>query len=124
MGTLRGAINEARPRAEVQAANQERADLFGQAEAALAPEKASSASSFVGAFGVLLREGLEALLIVVAMIAFLRKTDRTEMLGFVHGGWVAALAAGVVSWFVATYFIGISGASRELTEGLDRKSVG
>src|SRR3546814_10728584 len=38
------------------------------------------------------------------------------MLGFVHGGWVAALAAGVVSWFVATYFIGISGASRELTE--------
>src|SRR3546814_18852770 len=51
------------------------------------------------------------------MIAFLRKTDRTEMLGFVHGGWVAALAAGVVSWFVATYFIGIRGASRELTEG-------
>lgn len=117
MGTLRAAINEARPLAEVQAANQELADLFGQAEAALAPEKASSASSFVGAFGVLLREGLEALLIVVAMIAFLRKTDRTEMLGFVHGGWVAALAAGVVSWFVATYFIGISGASRELTEG-------
>lgn len=117
MGALRAAISKARPLAEVQAANAELAGLFGEAEAALAPEKASSASSFVGAFGVLLREGLEALLIVVAMIAFLRKTDRTEMLGFVHGGWAAALAAGVASWFIATYFIGISGASRELTEG-------
>jgi high-affinity iron transporter len=88
MGALRAAISRARPLVEVEAANQELTALFGEAEAALAPEKASSASSFAGAFGVLLREGLEALLIVVAMIAFLRKTDRTEMLGFVHGGWV------------------------------------
>lgn len=117
MGALRAAIGRARPLTEVQAANQELAGLFGEAEAALAPEKASSASSFLGAFGVLLREGLEALLIVVAMIAFLRKTERTEVLGFVHGGWVAALAAGVASWFIATYFIDVSGASRELTEG-------
>jgi len=117
MGALRAAIGRGRPLAEVEAANQELASLFGDAEAALAPESASSASSFLGAFGVLLREGLEALLIVVAMIAFLRKTERTEALGFVHSGWVAALAAGVATWFVATYFIGISGASRELTEG-------
>jgi len=117
MGALRAAIGRGRPLAEVEAANQELASLFGDAEAALAPESASSASSFLGAFGVLLREGLEALLIVVAMIAFLRKTERTEVLGFVHSGWVAALAAGVATWFVATYFIGISGASRELTEG-------
>jgi len=117
MGALRAAISRSRPLAEVQAANQQLAGLFSEAEAALAPEKASIASSFLGAFGVLLREGLEALLIVVAMIAFLRKTERTEVLGFVHGGWASALAAGVATWFVATYFIGISGASRELTEG-------
>ena len=34
-----------------------------------------------------------------------------------HGGWVGALAAGLLTWVVATYAIGISGASRELTEG-------
>ena len=39
------------------------------------------------------------------------------MLPYVHGGWAAALAAGVATWFVATYFVNISGASRELTEG-------
>jgi len=117
MAELRAAIGEGRPASEVEAANRSLANLFGEAEAALAPERASSASSFLGAFGVLLREGLEALLIVVAMIAFLRKTERTEVLGFVHGGWIAALAAGVATWFVATYFISVSGASRELTEG-------
>jgi high-affinity iron transporter len=117
MGELRAAIGGGRPADEVEAANRSLASLFTEAEAALAPERASSASSFLGAFGVLLREGLEALLIVVAMIAFLKKTARPEVLGFVHGGWIAALAAGIATWFVATYFISVSGASRELTEG-------
>ena len=91
--------------------------LLDQAEATLAPETASDASTFLGAFTILLREGLEALLVVIAMIAFLRKAERTEALPYVHGGWVGALAAGAGTWAVATYAIGISGASRELTEG-------
>jgi high-affinity iron transporter len=117
MGALRAAIGRGRPLSEVQEANRQLDALFGEAEAALAPEKASSTTTFFGAFGVLLREGLEALLIVVAMIAFLRKTERNEVLGYVHGGWIAALGAGVLTWLAATYVIGISGASRELTEG-------
>ena len=91
--------------------------LLDQAEAALAPEAESGIATFLGAFAILLREGLEALLVVIAMIAFLRKAERTEALPYVHGGWVAALLAGGVTWLVATYAIGISGASREITEG-------
>ncbi|WP_164975698.1 cytochrome c/FTR1 family iron permease [Sphingobium fluviale] len=117
MGNLRAAIGNDRPLPEVQAANDAVDRLFAEAETALSPEQASDTSSFFGAFGILLREGLEALLIVIAMIAFLRKTERTEVMGYVHGGWISALTAGVLTWFVAAYFIGISGASRELTEG-------
>ena len=51
------------------------------------------------------------------MIAFLRKAERPEVLRYVHGGWVAALVAGGATWAAATFFISISGASRELTEG-------
>ncbi|MEO6114526.1 MAG: cytochrome c/FTR1 family iron permease [Sphingomicrobium sp.] len=91
--------------------------LLDEAEAALAPEAESSLSTFLGAFTILLREGLEALLVVIAMIAFLRKAERAEALPYVHGGWVAALVAGAATWAVATYAIGISGVSRELTEG-------
>lgn len=78
---------------------------------------ASSIATFTGAFAILLREGLEALLVVVALLAFLSKANRREVVGYVHGGWVAALAAGVATWVVARYVIDISGASRELTEG-------
>ena len=91
--------------------------LLDEAEAALAPEAENDVSTFLGAFLILLREGLEALLVVIAMIAFLGKADRREALPYVHGGWVAALVAGGVTWAIATYAIGISGASRELTEG-------
>ena len=84
---------------------------------ALAPDRASNASAFLGAFTILLREGLEALLIVVAMLAFLSKADRPELTRPVHVGWTSALAAGVLTWWVATSLITVSGASRELTEG-------
>ena len=51
------------------------------------------------------------------MLAFLRKVKRKDALPYVHGGWILALVAGVLTWGVGTYLIGISGASRELTEG-------
>jgi high-affinity iron transporter len=91
--------------------------LLDQAERAIAPEAESSVATFLGAFAILLREGLEALLVVIAMMAFLRRAERTDALRYVHGGWIAALLAGAATWAVATYAIGISGASRELTEG-------
>jgi len=92
--------------------------LLASAESALAPEAESDIATFLGAFAILLREGLEALLVVIAMIAFLRKAERTEALPYVHGGWVAALVAGIATWFAATYAISISGQGRELAEGV------
>lgn len=91
--------------------------LFAEAEGVLNQRETSSVASFAAAFAILLREGLEALLIVVAMITLLRKAERAEMLPWVHGGWLSALLAGVATWALATWVITISGASRELTEG-------
>lgn len=117
MGALRAGIARGAPLDEVRSQAGALDVLFNDAEAALAPSQASTGSSFFGAFTILMREGLEALLIVVAMLAFLRKADRGDVMPYVHGGWITALAAGGLTWAVATYFIGISGASRELTEG-------
>lgn len=117
MGQVRGAINKGAPTSEVRAEIDRLDALFAEAGRVLAPQEANSASSFLGAFAVLLREGFEALLIVVAMIAFLRKADRRDVLPYVHGGWIAALVAGGLTWAAATFLISISGASRELTEG-------
>ena len=74
-------------------------------------------STFLGAFTILLREGVEALLVIVAMVAFLKKAERRDVLKYVHAGWIVALAGGGVTWAVATYVVNLSGASREMTEG-------
>jgi high-affinity iron transporter len=117
MGELRSRIGEGASVADVNAQAQQLDGLFSQAEQALAPHQASALSTFLSALTILVREGVEALLIVIAMIAFLRKAERTESLRYVHAGWVAALLAGGLTWFAATTLISVSGASRELTEG-------
>lgn len=117
MGELRASLARGAPSAEVAAQVRGLDGLFDEAARVLAPEQASAASTFLGAFTILLREGVEALLIVIAMIAFLRKAERQDVLPYVHGGWIAALLAGGLTWAAATYLISISGASRELTEG-------
>ena len=91
--------------------------LLDQASSVLDRADGDAQAAFVGALTILLREGLEALLIVVAMVAFLKKAERKDVLVYVHSGWVAALVAGVATWGAATYLIDVSGASRELTEG-------
>ena len=117
MAELRFRIDRGEPASSVTEQARLLDELFAQAEAALAPDEVSDASSFAGAFTILLREGLEALLIVIAMIAFLQKADRRDVLPYVHGGWIAALIAGLATWWAATSLIAVSGASRELMEG-------
>ena len=117
MGELRARIDRGASAMQVREQVAVLDALFTEAEAVLAPDRASDVSNFVGAFTVLLREGLEALLVVVAMLAFLRKAERRDVMPYVHGGWLSALAIGVLTWFVATYLITVSGASREFTEG-------
>lgn len=117
MGALRAAIGRGAPTSEVQIQADELSGLFDQADGVLEQGAGDWMSSFVGSLTILLREGLEALLIVVAMVAFLRKAGRPEGIRYVHAGWATALVVGTATWFVATELIAVSGASRELTEG-------
>lgn len=117
MGELRAAIKGGEAVEDVRTRVEKVAGLLGAAEAALDPHQATPSSSFFGAFTVLLREALEALLIVVVMLTLLRKADRRDVGAYVHAGWIAALGAGVLTWAAATYLISISGADREFTEG-------
>ncbi|MBC7664889.1 MAG: FTR1 family iron permease, partial [Caulobacter sp.] len=117
MGAYRGAMQQGESAEAIAQRAQALDGLLDAAELALSRGADSSVSTFLGAAAILLREGLEALLIVVAMIAFLRKADRLEVMPYVHGGWVSALVAGAFTWAIATWVIGISGANRELVEG-------
>ena len=72
----------------------------------------------MSAFVILVREGLEAILIVAAIVALLIKANRRDSLPWVHVGWIGALILGGLTWVLASYVINISGATREVTEGV------
>ncbi|GIZ53896.1 cystathionine gamma-synthase [Noviherbaspirillum aridicola] len=116
MGAYRAAISQS-DKDEARQIEARLQTLLTQAQDKLDVAQDDKFGVFLGALTILLREGVEALLVVVAMIAFLRKADRADTLRYVHAGWISALAAGGLTWFAATYLIEVSGASRELTEG-------
>jgi high-affinity iron transporter len=118
MGAYRAALGGGASTAIVEARAADAQSALDAADAALESTPTTATATFLGAYTILVREGLEALLVVVAMIAFLRKTDRRAIVRYVHAGWVGALALGVVTWWLATTLVSISGAGREVTEGV------
>jgi high-affinity iron transporter len=90
---------------------------LSQAETLLTGQSLSNNAMFSAALIILLREGLEALLVIIALMTVLIKTERHDAIKFVHFGWISALVAGVLTWWAADNLISISGASRELMEG-------
>jgi len=93
--------------------------LLQQAQSRL-EEKSSltPTAAFVASAIILLREGLEALLVLIALSAFLIKTGRRDAMPYLHYGWISALVLGGITWFVSERILQISGATREVTEGV------
>jgi high-affinity iron transporter len=111
-------LRDGAPVADVEAQATRVQDLLGDTQRALSGSRLSAAPAFASAFVILLREGLEAVLVVAAIVALLVRSGRRDGLPAVHAGWVAALALGVLTWLAASYVVTISGATREATEGL------
>jgi high-affinity iron transporter len=118
MMALRTAIGSGQPTAAVQAQVGHLHALIERAQDKLAGESLSPGTAFFSSLLILLREGLEAILVLAAIVAFVRKTGRREAMPWIHVGWLAAVALGVLTWFVAERLVTISGANRELTEGV------
>jgi high-affinity iron transporter len=118
MLSLRAAIENQTPRDEIRRQVGEIDALLAAAEDKLGAAGLSDATAFTASLIILLREGLEAILVLAAIIAFVVKTGRRDALLWVHAGWIVALALGAVTWVAATFLIEISGANRELTEGV------
>ena len=93
-------------------------ELLTEATTLLARTRLSAEAVFLSAFLILLQEGLEAMLVLAAMLALPIKSGRRDALPYVHAGWVAALALGGCTWLAASYVIALSGSAREVTEGV------
>ena len=77
--------------------------------------------TFLGAFGIIVREGLEAILVIAAIIAYLTKSGNARSLKNVYIG----AAAGVIASFIAAAILGwakqafvSAGLAQEIIEGI------
>ncbi len=114
----RNAIKARRPLGEVETDHDAAAKLLEESQQRLAGPAESPTANFVSSLIIILREGLEAILVLAAMAAFLARTGRRESLPWLHVGWIAALLLGGLTWVISSKLIAISGAHREMTEGI------
>jgi high-affinity iron transporter len=118
MMAIRKLIYDGAP-ADALATKIERAkELLSQADELLREGKLSITGAFISSLFVLLREGLEAILVLAAVIAFVVKSGQRNALVYIHAGWGGAVILGVLTWMAATWLIDISGAGREITSGV------
>lgn len=94
------------------------ATLDGGAAGKVNPFTAFVTSAFGQAFIILLREGLEAILVVAASIAYLIKTGNKSMTRYIYFGVAAGLAASGILAIVFNALFGGSGPQQEITEGV------
>jgi high-affinity iron transporter len=113
-GLIRGGAEHARVR-DVYAKLD--AGLLQALEVLRGQQSESDSYTFFNAALIIIREGLEAALIVAAIIAVLKSMRATQAIRYVHWGWILALISGIVTWFLAQTVITFSGAQRELVEG-------
>ncbi|MBL6876081.1 MAG: cytochrome c/FTR1 family iron permease [Chitinophagales bacterium] len=86
----------------------------------IAKEKDESSFWFVliASFSILIREGLEALFVIVAILAALNSfSEGSNAKKYVHGGWLSAVFIGLVAYFFVGKLITMGAHKRELIEG-------
>lgn len=73
--------------------------------------------AFINSALIILREGLEASLIIAAILAMLKVVGATEATKYIHLGWILALVAGGLTWLATETVLTLSGQNRESMEG-------
>jgi high-affinity iron transporter len=74
--------------------------------------------AFSSSISIIFREGLESALIIGAMLTYLEASRNERFKKHIYFGILLAIGSTVIIWIVADHMIQISGASRELIEGV------
>ncbi|MDB5037969.1 MAG: iron permease, partial [Bacteriovoracaceae bacterium] len=118
MAQVRSVIEASKPSDEIHQKIQFANLQISNAEIALQKNETSVWMIFSIAAGIVFREGFEAVLIIMAILGVIRAASAKKAARFVHGGWLIAILIGVAAWFFSGWMIYISGAQRELSEGI------
>ncbi len=118
MIAVRKLIKERADEEAVEVAIDKAKQLINQSSKALEEKEYSFLLAFWMAIAIILREGLEAFLVIMAVLAVLNKADLRHQKKYVHAGWIAALVSGVFMWMASEKVLSIGFANIELLEGI------
>ena len=97
------------------------ADTAAESETAEEKQSDPKLLTFLGAFGIIVREGLEAILVIAAIIAYLVKSGNSRSIKNVYIGAAAGIAASFAAAAVLAWakqaFVG-AGLAQEIIEGI------
>lgn len=105
----------------IEAASEEAGEVIPTTEAVAQPAASSRTNgwvTFAACFGIILREGLEAILVVGAIIAYLVKSKNQKQLKYVYAGSVLAIAASFVCAWLLSLLKLANTANQEIIEGI------
>lgn len=117
---LRGAVSSGRPAADIKGRAADLAAAIEEDAGRLDDiEKGGSSPivDFFNSFLIILREGLEAILVISALCAWLVKSGHADKVRTVYMGAAIALVFSVITAVVLQALLPLSGAGREALEG-------
>jgi high-affinity iron transporter len=115
---LRNAIKQGASTREIQSRVQDIDGKLDEARRLLTRQDGlSNTYAFLNSALIILREGLEAALIVAAILAALQVLGAGRETRYIHMGWILAIAAGILTWIAAETILTLSGRHRESLEG-------
>ena len=78
----------------------------------------SSVSEVLSSVTIIVREGLEAFLIVMALLSLVQNLGVRSAKRWIHTAWISAILLGFLTYFLMNKVFEMSGASRELLEAV------
>ncbi|WP_428608836.1 FTR1 family iron permease [Sedimenticola sp.] len=117
-GKIIGLATRGRTQDEVATAWQQLSNQLRQVADAQQPPAVNFWGLLVQAFLILLREGFEAMLVITALVAYLRRQEASNQVRVVYQGAFWALLASLVTAWLFSVVLQVSGAGREALEGV------
>lgn len=118
LAKVRSAIEGGKDVALISAEVETSISMIREAKEKLKDKTFTAWLAFLLSASIILREGLEAFLVVITILSILRAINLPKAKVYIHIGWLSAILVGFLMWLAAGSLFKFSGSQRELMEGL------
>jgi high-affinity iron transporter len=118
MTNTRRIISERRSKSEISDSLKASKVLMAEAAKTLSGGQVTFMLALLMSISILLREGLEAFLVIMVILGIIKASGISGSMRYVHAGWILAVICGIVLWVIGGQIIQSHMAQVELMEGI------